>query len=407
VRRLYGLIAVILVLGLLVSCGSRLPGPRTIILGPRVASVTTPSGLNAGDSFTFVATVSGSPIITWSWNFDGGATPNTSTAMSPTVVLVNPSTTDSADYNASVTVADADGRSYTYNFTFTVGETLNQAPVFVGLPASITGNFTFSINDADGDDVTIALTLVSGDVTVSPLTIAATSANYGPFDISVSNAGVEDQDVTIDIALNDGHHDDVVDTVTGTVAGVVLDPDTIYMVPSADTVNAGDTLRVVVYAGAIANQLLVLNSVTFNYGGTDDTRANYQDWLLTVDPDSWNLGAPGGATWEKDGAFWNAWTPNPMDVGSFTRLFSWNDMAPDPPEKLDTPWENVSVNVSPVVQVGGAPAGTAGPLFNIQFTANAAGDVDFTFVEADTYYADADEVQHSFGHYVGATVTIN
>ncbi len=385
-RRLYGLIAVILVLGLLVSCGSRLPGPRTIILGPRVASVTTPSGLNAGDSFTFVATVSGSPIITWSWNFDGGATPNTSTAMSPTVVLVNPSTTDSADYNASVTVADADGRSYTYNFTFTVGETLNQAPVFVGLPASITGNFTFSINDADGDDVTIALTLVSGDVTVSPLTIAATSANYGPFDISVSNAGVEDQDVTIDIALNDGHHDDVVDTVTGTVAGVVLDADTIYIVPSADTVNVGDTVTIVVYVGALPNRLSYLSSCDIIFSDN-----------LTPVAGSWNLGAPGGLAWDKDG-FWNA-LPTPI-LGAGEALFF------APPHL--TVGANELGDAPDYTKVGTDP-GSSGALFNAQLTAAAAGEGTFTFVQDNTFYygPEGTTTKIFFGAYVDATVTIN
>lgn len=406
-RRLYGLIAVILVLGLLVACGSRLPGPRTIILGPRVTSVTTPTDLNAGDSWTFVATVTGSPVTGWNWNFDGGATPNTSTAMSPTVVLVNPSTTDDATYNASVTVVDADARSYTYNFTFTVGETLNQAPVFVGLPASITGDFTFSINDLDGDDVAIALTLVSGNVAVSPLTIAATSANYGPFNISVSNMGVEDEVVSIDISLDDGINDPVVDNVGGTVAGVDLDPDGIYILAPA-SVNVGDTFTVTVYASAVPNELLQLSSIMFNYGGDDATRADYANWPLTVDPDSWDLGAVNDAgvapSWTKDGSFWEAYTPPVFVIGA--RLFSWDDYNPDP-ALVDTPWANISVNVSTGAVAGGAPIGSSGPLFNINFTANAVGPVDLTFVEADTYYADSGGTEHGFTIYTGATVTVN
>jgi len=380
VRRLYGLIAVILVLGLVVSCGSRLPGPRTIILGPRVTSVTTPSGLNAGDSFTFVATVTGSMVTSWSWNFGGGANPNTSTAESPTVVLVNPSTTDDATYDASVTVMDADGRSYTYNFTFTVGMTLNQPPVFVGLPTTIDGDFSFSIDDPDGDDVAITLTLVSGDVTVSPTTINATSANYGPFDITVSNSGVEDQAVEIEISLDDGVNAAVTDSVTGTVAGVALDPDTIYIVPSATEVNVGDTVQIVVYVGAIANPLGYLTSCEVAYS---------DHW--TPDTESWNLGAPGGAELDKDG-FWAALPDSLLPVGG--SMF-WLG---------ETLTVNVSALGSPPT---GAPAGTSGALFSAEFTAAAAGTGTFDFVHEGTYYEEPDGTEHFFTTEVNASVTIN
>lgn len=379
-RRLYGLIAVILVLGLVVSCGSRLPGPRTIILGPRVTSVTTPSGLNAGDTFTFVATVTGSAVTSWSWVFGGGANPNTSTLESPTVVLVNPSTTDAATYDASVTVMDAEGRSYTYNFTFTVERTLNQPPVFVDLPASITGNFSFSIDDPDGDDVAITLTLVSGNVTVSPLTIAATAANYGPFNITVSNAGVADEVVSIDISLDDGNNAAVTDNVGGTVAGVTLDPDTIYIVPSADTVNVGDNVTIVVYVGAIANPLAYLTSCEIDYG---------DNW--TPDETSWNLGAPGGAELDKDG-FWAALPDSLLPVGG--SMF-WLG-------------ENLAVNVSALGSPpSGAPAGSSGAFFSATFAAAAAGTGTFDFVHTGTYYAEPDGTEHFFTAEVNATVTIN
>lgn len=67
-----------------------------------------------GSNVTFSATVSGSPT-SWSWNFGGGATPNTSTDANPLVTLGAAGT-----YNGTVTATNGFGTSSPFNFSFTV-----------------------------------------------------------------------------------------------------------------------------------------------------------------------------------------------------------------------------------------------------------------------------------------------
>lgn len=382
-RRLFGSIIVLLALSLLVSaCGSKLRGWDIIQLGPRIAGVTAPTAANhAGENFTFAVQVTGPAVVAWAWDFDGGATPSTATTATPTVVLVNPSTTDDATYNGSVTVTDADGRSDTFDFTFVVGRTLNQSPVFVGLPASIDGNFSFSIDDPDGDPVTITLALTSGaGVTIDPMSINAT-APYGTYNINVSNNGVEDAAITIGITLNDGVNPDVVDDVSGTIAGIALPVNSIVIVPSAATVNAGDTFMVTVYGGNLDFALGYLNSVDFTFGAN-----------VAPDSSSFNVGAAGGAMDFKDG-FW-ADVPDALFPPA-TALFFLT------PGHVQA---NISLLGSPPT---GAPAGTSGALFNVMFTANTAGVCNLDFVPAGTNYFDPSGATHDFTNLVNATVTVN
>lgn len=63
---------------------------------------------------TFTATNTGEPATTWSWDFGGGATPNTSTAESPVVRLAAPGT-----YTGTVTASNAGGSSDPFEFEFT------------------------------------------------------------------------------------------------------------------------------------------------------------------------------------------------------------------------------------------------------------------------------------------------
>jgi hypothetical protein len=85
--------------------------------GSAVPLITAVAPLIAapGANVTFSATNTGGAVVTWAWNFGGGATPNTSTAASPTVVAGS-----KGSYNCSVTATNAAG-SKTFTFTLTVG----------------------------------------------------------------------------------------------------------------------------------------------------------------------------------------------------------------------------------------------------------------------------------------------
>jgi len=67
-----------------------------------------------GEEVTFTADVSGAPPFTYAWDFDGGATPQTSTDESPHVTLTTPNT-----YECSLTVTNAFGEG-TMNFELVV-----------------------------------------------------------------------------------------------------------------------------------------------------------------------------------------------------------------------------------------------------------------------------------------------
>jgi PKD repeat protein len=76
---------------------------------PTVYGVTPLEGFS-GTNAQLTATVGGSPPFTYDWNFGGGATPNTSTDASPTILFGDP-----GSYLASVTATNALG-SHTYDF---------------------------------------------------------------------------------------------------------------------------------------------------------------------------------------------------------------------------------------------------------------------------------------------------
>ena len=86
---------------------------QEIPTAPEILSVTPTSG-DSGSEITLVADVTGSYPRFYSWDFDTGADPNTSTSASPTVTLEDPGT-----YKASVTLTNSVG-SDTYDFDLVV-----------------------------------------------------------------------------------------------------------------------------------------------------------------------------------------------------------------------------------------------------------------------------------------------
>ncbi|MEP0813581.1 MAG: PKD domain-containing protein [bacterium] len=118
---------------------------------PTVLGVSPLEG-DANEVVVFSASVAGTPPFTYSWNFGGGAIPNTSTASSPAATLGDPGT-----YSASVTVTNDIG-SDTFDFNLTVNAG--------GVSPEIT--FVTPTEGLIGSQITITAT-VTGD---PPLTYA-------------------------------------------------------------------------------------------------------------------------------------------------------------------------------------------------------------------------------------------
>ncbi|MCB1221604.1 MAG: PKD domain-containing protein [Planctomycetales bacterium] len=86
---------------------------------PQVSGVSPTSGAE-GQTIRFIPQVSGDPQATFSWDFGGGASPNTSSDPGPVVVLGS-----EGSYDASLTVIGAEGNQ---KFDFTLEVKLNQPP---------------------------------------------------------------------------------------------------------------------------------------------------------------------------------------------------------------------------------------------------------------------------------------
>jgi len=218
---------------------------------------------------------------------------------------------------------------------------------------------------------------VQGDVTVEPTVIYATSANYGPFYITVTNNGVDEQSVELEITLDNGWST-VVDSVSGTVSGRYLAPDTIYLIPDSGRLSCGEAVRVVVYTGGLPDPV----------GQFDSIRLVAGEGLEPVSY-SFNLGVPGGLPYEIDGSFY----AGPGDVTAL-------DLTPEQPYSGFVEW--AIVMTSP-----GIPAGTAGPIFNLEYRAVEPGTWSITFDPEYTAYIEPDGMtRHSFTAYEGCEVVV-
>ncbi len=80
---------------------------------PVIYGVTPTSGYQH-EEYTFTATASGQEPLTYAWDFGGGASPNTSSDISPTVTLA-----DAGVYSATLTISNSYGPT-TFPFTLTV-----------------------------------------------------------------------------------------------------------------------------------------------------------------------------------------------------------------------------------------------------------------------------------------------
>ena len=358
--------------------------PRDIVVGPSILSVDVPSSIvyRDADAFTFSAETQGSPVIAWAWDFGGGANPNTSNLPAPTVTLVNYSTMDSASYVCTLTVTDADGNANTVQVEYQVGRGYGPEISFADGPTLCRGNpatVVFAIDNPDDDWITVTIELLEGDgVTIEPTTMEV--FDYGPYEVTVTNHMLWDAYVTIGITLDNGYFQ-TCDQATGIVYGIHPEPGSIAIQPVTATVSVGEAVLVEVYAFDILYPVAYFNYIALTK--CDGLRVLWE---------SWNLGTPGGDTWEKDGWFWDSF-PDPIRIPEYTFF-----MLPDTPE-----WSICADGSNPV----GAPPGTSGPIFNVQFIAVEPGTWLIGFVPENTHYLEPDgETQHVFTDYLGCEVTV-
>lgn len=107
----------------------------TDALEPPTVQNMTPDTGETGSVVTFSVEVSGTPPFTYAWDFDGGATPNTSTEAAPQVTLGDPGI-----YNISITATNAQGEdeaSFQLEVTEDGGPAINSIEPQIGGTGSV------------------------------------------------------------------------------------------------------------------------------------------------------------------------------------------------------------------------------------------------------------------------------
>jgi hypothetical protein len=396
VKKLFVLVAIGLLI-LVAGCDTlNIGGTGTPNRGPQVTMATPTTGLEGMGTTTFTAAWSGGTApYTIAWNFGGGAT-NIPAAAATSPASANATWADSAtpnNYTVTATVTDANGNPGTASVTVTVIETQNAVPTIDSV--TVAGNvLTVTASDADNDTVAITVSGFTG-MTVDNATKNAAATGSAAFTFTSENifaAATSGVTVTAD----DGNGGMATDTsATISIPAIVLNADTLYAIPQETSVNTGDPVTVLVATGATGSGFQFMTGVGLVMPDDGSYVSN-----------SFNVGAPGGAKDDADGA----WAPITSNGGFLLGPDGLIQAGPNPDATLAAGTQRFDFNITPL---GGSDVASAeGILFNAQFSFSAAGSKTFTFQQFNgvnrTYYSDvANGVDTFWGSFVDGTVTVN
>lgn len=380
---------VLVALGLLIlaaSCDTKNIGSGTPSRGP-VPTVSVPGTMNGSADATWsVSWIGGQGPYTVTWSFGGGAAnvgPIAATSPnSQTVTMINPSTTDSVNYTYTVTVRDALGLEGIATGPYTVGPTLNQAPSITAVNFA-DGTLTVTVSDPEGDDVTVTPSDVAG-LSFSPANVVVSGGagdavfSWSATDLFAGGNG----NTTITAEDSKGASD--TETQAVSVAPLVLEADTIYVLPLTHSAATGEAVTFVCATGTMANPFQFLNGV----GVIVEDDADYVS-------NSFNIGPVGGGAGDVDGAIWTA-------VGPSGFLLADNLIqatASGGGNTIPAGRERWGFNAT---GLGGSDINNgAGILFNFQFTFGSAGTKAIGLQDVDgvnrTYYSDGASNEYLWG----------
>jgi hypothetical protein len=315
------------------------PPPPPRLIGITLSPSQPAGGYLAGTEVTATVSFSGgSGIYTFTLSFPGAeVTPATQSVNSQ--LPFDTTATLTFTINPFMLADDADGKdvSFTlagsdYNTGYTGGY-LNGTFHVVGIPnapptvsavAGLTGSVEVTVDDPEGDDVTVSPSTVPAAFSSPPSQTVTGGHGSAPFvfestDIFAGGTG----DVTF--SADDGQGNVVYTTVTVTSPPIgPFTPDTLFAIPLVSEIFAGDSVTIVVATAVTANPFQYMNNVrvtipqasgaqyvggTSGYGGTGDA------------PGSFDVGLPGGGWGDVDG-FWTCMAPAGgflMPVDSFIR----------------------------------------------------------------------------------------
>jgi hypothetical protein len=239
------------------------------------------------------------------------------------------------------------------------------------------GTVVFTVEYLDSDDITVTIELLEGEgVTVEPTTMVV--SDYGPYFVTITNYTADNVEVRLRITLDNGYGQ-TSEEAYGVVEGVLAPEGSICILPWIASVEVGDVFTATVFVREIEYPAAYFWVALPYYDG--------------LEPLSFNLGWPGGDFWEKDGPFWEEFPelvhpyPShfPIEWAQWIELSMWAE------------GENPA----------GAPAGTSGPLCNLEFKAVEPGTWYIGFLSEGTRYGEPDkETWHDYTDYLGCEVTV-
>jgi len=141
---------------------------------PPVITAVNPQGGQPGSSIGFSATTTGPAPTSWSWNFGGGATPNTSAQSSPFVTLGS-----AGSYAGTVTATNEFGSSEPFPFVITVGSMPLVTSVTPNGPAGFAGEDVQFVATASGSPATAWLWSFGGGATPDTSTEQSPQVTFG------------------------------------------------------------------------------------------------------------------------------------------------------------------------------------------------------------------------------------
>jgi len=378
-------IVALLVFSLVLACSSC----RTKNVGDEgpivTATFTQASTWNDGLTATLNVTwTEGTAPFTIQAAMGGGTTENIAAGTAATTPFNRILTlVEGGPFTWTVTVTDANGDSGQQTGTYTVGATLNQAPVIDSVDYT-NGVLTVNVSDPDGDTpLTVTVTDVA-DATVDSNSVDATAAGVSVFNFSQDDPFTAvNGDTTVTVTDPGGLTD--TDTVTVTFAALVVNlaEGELAAVPMAATAAVGETVTVIVVAGDFPA------AAAFNYmNGAGVTVTDGGDYV----DDTFNVGSVGGAQKDIDG-IWADMAPAPS-----TFFVPENFMMKAVDVAADSALDFMGFNITPI---GAGEVTGGGDLFNFGIAFDAAGTYELGFIEFQdvkrTYYSDNAAVEYNWG----------
>jgi hypothetical protein len=277
--------------------------------GPVVGTIIVPTTISSDGKWHFsVSFTSGQAPYTISWNFGGGANPNSFgpvAATSPNSQLVEFTGADGT-YTVTVTVTDSLGQSGTTSSTYRQGTgeytppsdddlvlppppPANNPPVLQLLSGDGTNHISIQASDADGESMLITAYPPTGAAADNPEQTVSGGAGELQFDFSIGSdydyytSGV--YFVATDTTGEEGNY-----LAANLAVPQRVPPNTIYAVPLQETAAPGEAVTIVVFTSIPDHSFQFMNGcrVTAPTG-------------FSFVRNSFNVGAPGGEPGTLDG----------------------------------------------------------------------------------------------------------